>query len=220
MRNIILSMAVVVMVTGAVSATIYHFEAEDCTLVNNTAEWFVYNPGWSSGNVAAYAAQGGNVQFGTGYTTLRIPDALPDGEYTLKIRWNFVNAESGAGGFYSQYNYLIYNYSGTLVENGATAGAWHTFYPGYYPNTGSGVREEYLSGPAMATLIAPSNPQSTSLNISGVAAGDIALFFMDDNAGSYVYSEIDWVEFELIPEPCSLMLLGAGGLLMLRRKHI
>jgi hypothetical protein len=212
MKGLVFLLAVLVC-TFPVMADTIHIDAENCTLSGDYCPLNITNDGWVYFASTQDGSDGWFQSYqGTAYFTL--PQAIPDGTYTLSVKWKTGNVFSG-----NTYAYLISGANGASVtENGITnQGAWHTFYPTLQATTAV----DYLAGPgtdfALATMW-PGSPKANSITISGAAANTITIRMWDMCPLNYDYMAIDYFELTPTPEPMAMSLLALGGIALFRRK--
>jgi len=151
-----------------------------------------------------------------------IDDVIPDGEYTVAVTWatqNYAGAQM-AMNIWATADAIT---NGRISFTGGSGHAWHSGFA----SDGGWLEGETLIGPDnwfTGIYSAENFPGSgnripyESVTINNMQAGDLS-FVLADTSGA-AYNRIGWdtLEFTLVPEPTTIVLLGIGALTMLRRR--
>ncbi len=156
----------------------------------------------------------GNPAHAMGEVEFRFPGPIPDGTYTLAVRW-MTGTMTG-----TPWAYRLGADAGTVVENGITSGRWHYFYPGHTTDNGQGNDAGHtgehdgqwfthdLAGPNPVGLnVYPDTPVRTSISLKGVGPGDFYIRLRDLSPARNNFLQIAY--FELTPAPGAAESPGA-----------
>jgi len=199
----------------AIPGDIIHFDAVDCVLsgdyqIDGTAVIVAADPGGSGS--AAFINWAGIGSF-------TMPDEIPAGDYIVRIEWDRVNWGAGNGS--------SIGFNG-ITENGSVEpGQWHGFTAAAGgagnvfiwdeiagPTMGLGASEFDGTGWATETGAFPA-----SITIPPSNLGTIKIDVWDEwTTPNYALFVVNAFEFEEIPEPATIGLLGLGALALLRRR--
>lgn len=197
----------------------YHIQANQATITGLGT----HNDAWSD-------LDGGG-SGNTGETTVTWPvGEVPAGLYKVEARWRLHN-------WHDNQSTFAYRLLGTgLTENGtAWAGQWHTANPDqntspsgsgpWYldeiagPTQGAGISEFDNDGdPNPPSLWNHDGRNGTSVTLA--ANAQVVLNFLDNNGANYASPHFHKLVFTEIPEPATLLLVGAGfaGAMFRRRR--
>jgi len=174
-----------------VPCEIIRVEAEDCNLSPRVVDQGTYV------SIAGDPNDGGNTIYATGLGWMAFPDAIPDGDYFVKMSWGLTSWSH----WESKVGFKNLG-SGIIVEYGASVGTdglhyFHSAIDGnYVSGEWSGI--DYLAGPNGMAFNNPVDPGiGQFVHIEGVGPEELAVAYDDMSALTYDRGTFDW--FELIP---------------------
>jgi len=170
-----------------------HVEAEDCII----SSWNLSPPGAVVQIVVPHLTTVDAVEIARGVSNavgvgqLRLPIAIPDGEYAVVLRY---------------FTHRTYADSSIAVQFGSDSGSvvayetnsnWHRFYPDDVNTDWHSWYDVELTASGSIFPVSPTEPLPEAVGIYGVNAGDFYINIWDDNANPYDLATIDYIE--LIP---------------------
>lgn len=166
-------------------------QAENCTIVPVSGN---YSTGTIDGNNVVYVATdaSGDKTRSYGDIKFKFPSAIPDGEYTLRVRWKSGTMNSSAWAF------MLGSEHGDVTEGGYFKNQWHYFYPGHLLLEDNGWFTDDLAGPnGLRFKTWPNSKVLNYITVSGVGAGDFYVRLWDTAVSANNYFAVD--SFELTP---------------------
>jgi hypothetical protein len=160
-----------------------------------------------------------------GYGTISLDMAIPDGTYTVSIRYGTGAVHtSDAGGMAVSMSKIG---TATYAENGNVNNVlgWKSYYPAsnYGVTANSWYNAQFAGPQGSAGWFCPvwtGSDLPTSITVSGVDGvnGKLTLSFYDSEYQNYDFAMVDSVTLTAVPEPITMSLLGLGSLALIRRK--
>jgi len=167
-------------------------QAEDCSI---TAVSGHYSTGQIDSTDVVYVATNasGDKKNGFGDIKFNFPNSVPDGEYTLRVRWHTGTMNASAWAF------MIGADSGTVVEGSYyKSGKWHFYYPGHPNSHNDQWFIDDLAGPnGLRFKVWPNTKVLNYINVAGAGSGDFYVRFLDTATATNNYLALDY--FELTP---------------------
>jgi hypothetical protein len=166
-------------------------QAEDCAIVALSGGYTVAAapPQWQAqGDVVSISTAAGGLDYGHGDIKFSLAGPIPDGDYTLSVKWHTAVMSGEAWAF------MIDADTGTVSEGSYASGNWHTFYPGKGDSHDDQWYTDELAGPAGLTMFDsyPLNPVRPYLTLSGIGNNDLHIRISDMALGEDNYFSIDY----------------------------
>ena len=102
-------------------------QAEDCAITALSGGYIVAvaPPQWQAqGDVVSISTGTGGLDYGHGDIKFALAGPIPDGDYTLSVKWHTAVMSGEAWAF------MIDAQTGSVTEGSYASGNWHYFYPG------------------------------------------------------------------------------------------
>ena len=166
-------------------------QAEDCVITALSGGYIVAAapPQWlAQGDVVSISTgTGGELDYGYGDIKFALTGPIPDGDYTLSVKWHTAVMSGEAWAF------MIDAQTGTVAESSYASGNWHYFYPGKGDTHDDQWFTDELAGTGGLNFETYSiTPVRPYLSLSGIGNNDLHIRIADMALGENNYFAIDY----------------------------
>ncbi|MFH1616677.1 MAG: hypothetical protein ABIG61_16535 [Planctomycetota bacterium] len=165
-------------------------QAEDCTITALGGGYITgaAPPEWAAATPVVSLASGiAGLENGYGDIKFTFPGSIPDGDYTLSVKWHTAEMAGQAWGF------MIDSESAGVAEGSFPGGQWHYFYPGKPDIHDDQWFEDELTGPnGLSFATYSGTPVRPYMTVKGIGNNDFYVRVSDMAIGQNNYMAIDY----------------------------